>query len=133
MNTFEELRLSVKKCRTFCPWTKEQTVLSFAEAMRSEAEEAVEAARKKDVRNIREELGDVIWDAFMTAHIAEEHGLFAVDDVLKEVVEKMRRRKPFVFEGRQVTLEEAKKLFEQGKKQEKLIKRQTNEQSNDHS
>jgi len=122
MNPFEELRISVKKCRSFCPWTKEQTVLSFAEAMLNEAEEAVAAARKKDVKNLREEIGDVIWDAIMTAYIAEENGFFTVDDVMKEVVEKMHRRKPFVFSGRQVTLEEAKRLFADAKRKEKLIR-----------
>ena len=90
MNTFDELELSVKKCRHLCPWTKNQTVLSFAEAMLSEAQETVEAARKKDIKNLREEIGDVIWDAVMTAHIAEEQGFFTVEEVFKEVVQKMQ-------------------------------------------
>lgn len=133
IHEFEELHLSVKKCRAFCPWTKEQTLSSFAKHILSEAEEVVAAAQKNDIKNIKEELGDLLWNVLMTAHIAEESGIFTVDEVLKEVVAKMRRRKPFVFDGRQVTLEEAGELWVETKVQEKLINGKTHTNNNGNS
>ena len=116
-----ELTASVKKCRACCPWTKEQTVASFAHELSREAQEVLDALNKNDVINLREELGDVLWDVLMTAHIAEEQGLFTTEQIFADIVDKMKRRKPYVFEGKQVTLEEADVLWTRAKEQEKLI------------
>ena len=118
-DAFTELIESIKKCRQHCPWTKQQTVASFAGEMSREAQEVLDALKKDDVSNLREELGDVLWDVLMTAHIAEENGLFTKEQIVRDVVEKMKRRKPYVFNGRTVTLEEAGQLWIETKKREK--------------
>ena len=113
---------ALHKCRSNCPWVKKQTVESFAQEFFEEAQEVIGALKKKDVSNLKEELGDAVWDALMVAHIAEEQGLFTVQEVVQGVIDKMKRRKPYAFEGRQVTLEEAGKLWIEVKEQEKAAK-----------
>ncbi|HLD33795.1 MAG TPA: MazG nucleotide pyrophosphohydrolase domain-containing protein [Candidatus Nanoarchaeia archaeon] len=126
---FRELVDSIQKCRKFCPWTRSQTVDTFARELHGEAAEVLNAVDKKDIANLREELGDVVWDALMTAHIAEEHGLFTKEEIIQDVVAKMKRRKPYAFEGRTVTIEEAGKMWVDVKKKEKLLNVKNNSSS----
>jgi uncharacterized protein YabN with tetrapyrrole methylase and pyrophosphatase domain len=115
---FQHVVDALKKCKMHCPWTQAQTMESYAQEVLSEAYEVVDAIRKKDIQNLKEELGDVIWDVLMVAHFAEEHGHFSVQDVFQEVIEKMKRRKPFVFQGRSVSMEEAEQHWFAAKAQE---------------
>src|SRR3989344_8495392 len=95
---FEELIDSLRRCRNICPWTKEQSIESYAQELIGEVQEMMLAIEHKDNDNLKEELGDLLWDVLMVAHIAEDKGLFKVEEVMEDVVAKMRRRKPYVFE-----------------------------------
>lgn len=85
-----------------CPWDKEQTHGSLADCMTEEAAEAVLGIRQYeetgDAENMKEELGDVLLQIVMHAQLAEEEGLFTMEDILYEICEKMIRRHPHVFE-----------------------------------
>ena len=85
-----------------CPWDKEQTHGSLADCMTEEAAEAVLGIRHYeetgDAENMKEELGDVLLQIVMHAQLAEEEGLFTMEDILYEICEKMIRRHPHVFE-----------------------------------
>lgn len=120
--SFHELIAALRKCRQGCPWTRKQSVESYGRELLSEAEELKQALERHDYQNLREELGDVLWDVLMVAHFAEDAGHFTVDEIMRSVVEKMKRRKPYVFEGREVSLEEAHRLWKEAKKQERLGK-----------
>lgn len=122
MTAFDEVMDSLRKCRRLCPWTAKQSVESFARETAGEAQEMMQAVEKKDYTNLKEELGDVLWDVLMVAHIAEENGLFKVEEIMKDVVAKMRRRKPYVFEGKKVTIEEAGRMWEEVKEKERIGK-----------
>lgn len=117
-----DLIAALKKCKEYCPWTGGQTVESYAPHVLEEAKELLEAIEKKDFENLKEELGDVLWDTLMVAHIAQDKGLLKVEDVIKGIVEKMKRRKPYVFEGRRVSIEEAHQLWKEVKEKEKKEK-----------
>lgn len=84
-----------------CPWDREQTHESLKPCMTEEAAELLAAIRIYDktgnAENMREELGDILLQVVMHSVIAEEEKLFTVDDVIKEVAEKMIRRHPHVF------------------------------------
>ena len=116
---FEKLIDAVKKSHKFCPWTKKETLDSYYKHILSEAQEIKEAVEKKDYENLKGELGDAIWDALMMAQIAENNGHFKVAEVLKSIVDKMKRRKPYIFEGRTVTIEEAWRIWKEVKAKEK--------------
>ena len=72
-----------------------------------------------DRDNLKEELGDLLWDVVMCALLAERSGHFAAHEVFDGVVAKMRRRKPFVFDGTAVTAEDAKRIWAAAKAREK--------------
>ncbi len=94
-----------------CPWDREQTHTSLEPCMIDEAAELVSAIRIFDktgsYENMCEELGDVLLQVMMHAQIAEEEGLFTIDDVLTVVSEKMIRRHPHVFGTVQADTSEA--------------------------
>jgi nucleoside triphosphate diphosphatase len=80
-----------------CPWDREQTHESLLPALIEEAYEVAEAVRRQEEVNFREELGDLLLLVVMNAEIARESGRFGIDDVIREVTEKLIRRHPHVF------------------------------------
>jgi MazG family protein len=80
-----------------CPWDREQTHQSLLPALIEEAYEVAEAASAKDDAHFREELGDLLLLVVMHAEIAQESGRFNIDQILREVSEKLVRRHPHVF------------------------------------
>ena len=77
------------------------------------------AVEKNDRENLKEELGDLFWDTLMVMLIAEKEGLFKPNEPLLSLIEKMRRRKPYLFTGQKVTLEEAERMWTEAKAKEK--------------
>lgn len=80
-----------------CPWDREQTNESLLPATIEEAYEVAEAARAKNDAHFQEELGDLLLLAVMHAEIARQAGRFNIDDVIRDVTEKLIRRHPHVF------------------------------------
>lgn len=80
-----------------CPWDREQTHQSIAHNMIEEAYEAVDAIESGDAGHLREELGDVLLQVVLQAQIAADAGEFTIDDVCRDINEKMVRRHPHVF------------------------------------
>jgi MazG family protein len=96
---FERLCQIVARLRApgGCPWDREQTNESILPQLIEEAYELAGAIRTNDLANFREELGDLLLHIVMHAEIARESGQFSVEDVVKEVSEKLIRRHPHVF------------------------------------
>jgi len=80
-----------------CPWDREQTNESILPQLIEEAYELVGAVRANDLNNFREELGDVLLHVIMHAEIAREAGQFDIENVLREISDKLVRRHPHVF------------------------------------
>ena len=80
-----------------CPWDKEQTHKSLKPNMLEEAYEAVDAIDSGDMSNLKEELGDVLLQVVLHAQIASEEGAFNIEDVARELKEKLIHRHPHVF------------------------------------
>ena len=117
--SFAVLAEAARKVLVRCPWTTAQTAEGYAPQLRSEADEVLLAIANGDHDNLKEELGDVLWDVVMCALLAERNGHFAAHEVFDDVVAKMKRRKPFVFDGTEVTAEEAKRMWAAAKAREK--------------
>lgn len=94
---FSRLWEIIKILRRECPWDREQTYDSLVPCMLEEAYEAVDAVNKKDMPNLREELGDVMLQVLMNSVIAEENGDFLLISVINDECEKMIRRHPHIF------------------------------------
>lgn len=83
-----------------CPWDREQTYATLAPMLLEEAYEAFDAmeeARLGRPADLREELGDLLFQIAFFARVAKERGEFTIDDVIEQVHEKMVRRHPHVF------------------------------------
>ncbi len=80
-----------------CPWDREQTHRSITRNMVEEAYEAVEAIETDDEGHLVEELGDVLEQVVLHAQIAADEGAFTIDDVARDLNEKLVRRHPHVF------------------------------------
>ncbi len=80
-----------------CPWDREQTHHSIAHNMIEEAYEAVDAIEAGSIEHVREELGDVLLQVVLHCQIAADEGEFTIDDVCRDINEKMIRRHPHVF------------------------------------
>lgn len=95
----EELIDVVAKLRApdGCPWDREQTHTSLRPNMLEEAYEAVDAIDENDMVHLREELGDVLLQVLLHSQIASESNEFTLDDVAKELKEKLIHRHPHVF------------------------------------
>jgi MazG family protein len=99
MTDFDRLCEIVARLRApgGCPWDREQTHKSLLPALIEEAYEVAGAARANDIVNFREELGDLLLLIVMHAEIANEAGEFKIDNVIRDVTEKLIRRHPHVF------------------------------------
>ena len=120
MKQFRELHQAITKDRKYSPWSKERTLSERANMLQEESQEVLQALENGDMANLKEELGDVIWDAIAVAVIAEEKGLFTTEEVLRRVVEKFQQRKPWIFRGIAVSKEEESRLWIKAKLLEKL-------------
>lgn len=103
MTKFEEFQKIIARLRAKdgCPWDREQTHMSLKAACIEEASEVICGINILDATgnadNLKEELGDLLLQVVMHAQIAEEEGLFTMDDVIQEISDKMIRRHPHVF------------------------------------
>ena len=96
-DAFDELISAIQRCHEKCPWIKEQTVEKHGKEVLSEAKEVVEAIEKKDYENLKEELGDLLWDTITLALLAEKEGLFKAKEIMDVVISKMKRRLLLMF------------------------------------
>lgn len=118
-DSFATLEEAARKVIDRCPWTTVRTVEEYVQYIRSEADELLAAVSKGDRENVKEEMGDLLFTAVVCMLLAERSGSFPAREVMDGVVAKMRRRKPFVFDGTQVTVQEAKRLWAEEKAREK--------------
>ena len=109
MESFDELKKVIAQLRApgGCPWDREQTHESLKPSCIEEAAEVIcgvnVLSETGNPENLKEELGDLLLQIMMHAEIAEEEGIFTIDDVIKGITEKMIRRHPHVFGDTQVS------------------------------
>jgi nucleoside triphosphate diphosphatase len=82
---------------TGCPWDVEQSFATIAPYTIEEAYEVADAIERKDWSELKGELGDLLFQSVFHARMAEEAGLFDLDDVAKAISDKMIARHPHVF------------------------------------
>jgi ATP diphosphatase len=80
-----------------CEWDSVQTFDTIAPYTIEEAYEVADAIARKDMDALADELGDLQLQVVFHAQMAEEAGLFALDDVIERICDKMERRHPHIF------------------------------------
>lgn len=122
-NNLTELIGVIAKLRSpeGCPWDRAQTHSSLRSNMLEEAYEAVDAIDDGDMPHLREELGDVLLQVLLHSQIASENGDFTIDDVAKELKDKLIHRHPHVFGNAHLeTPDEVKDAWDKLKAEEKI-------------
>ena len=105
-----------------CPWDAEQTHESLVPYVIEEVYELVEALESGSPEDVKEELGDVLYQVLFHADIAAHarNSPFTIDDVAAAVDEKMRVRHPHVFaDGDAQSVDEVVKRWDEIKKEQK--------------
>ncbi len=105
---FEDLVALMSRLRApdGCPWDREQTFATLGPMLIEEAYEVIEATEGSELRELRDELGDLLFQIVFYAQIASEEdrpGGFDIYDAITSVHEKMIRRHPHVFAGEKVS------------------------------
>jgi XTP/dITP diphosphohydrolase len=83
------------------PWAKAQGVAGWTKQLASEVDEVLEvvASDAIDVPHLSEELGDVLWTWIASALALEASGGPSIEELVAGAQAKLRRRKPWVFDG----------------------------------
>ena len=122
---FQELQAIVATLRgeNGCPWDRSQTHESLKLYTLEEAYEVNQAVsdltKTGDCSNLKEELGDLLFQVLLQSQVAEDNGEFAIEDVIDGIARKMIHRHPHVFAGRQYSsVEEQQEDWEKLKAQE---------------
>ncbi len=85
-----------------CAWDREQTLASLRPFVLEETYEVLDAIESGTPSDLREELGDFLFEAVFLAQISEEQGHFTMADALDGICEKLVRRHPHVFQKQAV-------------------------------
>ena len=111
-----------------CPWDLKQSLATLFPYLREELEEAAAAhpeveAGRVDPQELREELGDLLFNVVFTAELCREKGWFSMADVVAGAAEKIRRRHPHVFGDLEAkTPEEVEAIWKRVKDEERAEK-----------
>ena len=110
-----------------CPWDLKQNFHTIVPFTIEETYELADAIAAEDFAQIRDELGDVLFQVVFYAQMASEQSLFTFEDVVDGIAEKLRRRHPHVFAatgGQSASAGEVKERWEQIKGEERQQKNQ---------
>ncbi len=128
--TFNDLVEIMEKLRSpdGCPWDRKQTHSSLIPYLIEETYEVIDAIRKENDEELKEELGDLLLQVIFHSQIAKERGAFSIDEVIDSIAKKLVHRHPHVFGERsdikspEDVIREWDKLKEkEGKKKKSLL------------
>ena len=106
-----------------CPWDKVQTRESLKPYLVEEVYETLEALDGNNPEEIKDELGDLLYQILFHAKISSLAGEFDITNVIHSLCEKMVRRHPHIFDtGKLYTPEQVVTQWEEIKKKEKSKK-----------
>lgn len=97
INNLLEIMERLRDPHDGCPWDREQTFSTVAPYTVEEAYEVADAIQRNDPDDLRDELGDLLFQVVFHAQMAREEGDFSFEDVVATICDKMVRRHPHVF------------------------------------
>lgn len=120
-HTLDDLLLLMERLRdpvSGCPWDIKQTYETIAPSTLEEAYEVVDTIERGDYLHLKEELGDLLFQAIFYSQLASEQNLFRFAEVVDTLVTKLIRRHPHVFpDGHLLSVKTDKTLKEREVKQ----------------
>lgn len=94
---YDRIIALMDRLRADCPWDREQTFETIAPYTVEESYEVVDAINRKDMADLKNELGDLLFQVLFHAKMASEINAFDFADVCDGLVDKMLRRHPHIF------------------------------------
>ena len=120
---FEDLVQVIEKLRDpkdGCPWDLKQTHSSLLRYLIEESYEFVHAVENKNDTEMEDEIGDVLLQVLLHSSIGKQRGVFNLESVSKNLMTKLIRRHPHVFDKKtKITSDEVRKNWEEIKNSEK--------------
>ncbi|MGP4843547.1 nucleoside triphosphate pyrophosphohydrolase [Marinobacter sp. 1Y8] len=98
--TIEDLKTLMSRLRdpeTGCPWDCKQDYRSIVPHTIEEAHEVADAIERADYVNLKDELGDLLFQVIFYSQLGREDGQFDFDGIVDQQVRKLIRRHPHVF------------------------------------
>ena len=115
-----EIMSRLRDPETGCPWDLRQTYGSIVPYTLEEAYEVADAIQRGDMRELRDELGDLLFQVVFYSQIAREEGHFDFEQVVEGICEKMLRRHPHVFSDAEYESDDAlRQAWDSAKAQER--------------
>jgi nucleoside triphosphate diphosphatase len=116
--SLDRLVALVERLRRECPWDREQSFATLKTYLLEETYETLAALDEGRPDPLEGELGDLLFQVFFLARLAEERGWFDIDSVAARITQKMTERHPHVFGGPPAESAEAVKVaWEKRKRQ----------------
>lgn len=97
MERLLDLMARLRDPESGCPWDREQTWETIVPHTLEEAYEVADAIARGDREELKNELGDLLFQVAFYSQLAQEEGTFTFADVVAGITEKMIRRHPHVF------------------------------------
>ena len=121
MDRLRRIMAALRDPQTGCPWDIEQSFETIAPYTIEEAYEVADAIARRDMDDLRGELGDLLLQVVYHARMAEEAGAFDLEDVARGIADKMVARHPHVFgdASRDKTAEQQTRDWEAAKEAER--------------
>lgn len=82
-----------------CPWDRQQTFATLAPYTLEETYEVLDALERQDHSDLRDELGDLLFQVVFYAQLGQEQGLFDFAQICEAISDKLERRHPHIFAG----------------------------------
>src|ERR1700722_106927 len=106
LQAFARILKIMDELREQCPWDRKQTLESLRPLTIEETYELGDAILQKDMKGLKEELGDLLLHIVFYSKIAEEKGEFDIADVINHLCEKLIARHPHIYSDWKVNNEE---------------------------
>lgn len=118
-----EIMQSLRDPDNGCPWDLEQDFQSLIPFTIEEAYEVADAIEQNNLEDIKDELGDLLFQIVFYSQLGKEKNAFDFNDVAQGISEKLIRRHPHVFSDSKIkNSEEQTKEWEKIKQQEREMK-----------
>ncbi|MFS2225411.1 nucleoside triphosphate pyrophosphohydrolase [Pantoea sp. B65] len=128
MNALDRLLGIMKTLRdpqNGCSWDRQQSYATIAPYTLEETYEVLDAIQREDFSDLRDELGDLLFQIVFYAQMASEEGRFNFDDICHAISDKMERRHPHIFGDATVANSEQRRgIWERTKSAERAGKQQ---------
>jgi len=120
LNRLLNIMQQLRDPETGCPWDQKQTFASIVPHTIEETYEVAEAILSGNMPEVKDELGDLLFQIVFYAQLAEEQGSFDFEDIAQAISDKLVRRHPHVFQTSDAkTAEQLNQQWETIKQQER--------------